>query len=76
MAGVIAHNKAIVSSANARVLVNLISVLLSLTPMNKVLTSNSDNSPPWTPTAVTAITASKADGPSTNPQLAHITVYI
>jgi len=45
MAGVIAHNKAIVSSANARVLVNLISVLLSLTPMNKVLTSHSDNSP-------------------------------
>ena len=31
MAGVIAHNKAIVSSANARVLVTLMIVLLSLT---------------------------------------------
>jgi hypothetical protein len=34
MAGVIAHNKAIVSSANARVLVTLISVLLSLAAIN------------------------------------------
>ncbi len=35
MAGVIAHNKAIVSSANARVLVTLISVLHFLAAMNK-----------------------------------------
>jgi hypothetical protein len=35
MAGVIAHNKAIVSSANARVLATLISVLRFLTTMNK-----------------------------------------
>ena len=37
MAGVIAHNKAIVSSANARVLVTLISVLRFLAAMNKFL---------------------------------------
>ena len=37
MAGVIAHSRAIVSSANARVRVTLMSVLLSLTTMNKVL---------------------------------------
>jgi hypothetical protein len=42
MAGVIAHSRAIVSSANGRVRVTLMSVLLSLTPMNKVLTSNDD----------------------------------
>jgi hypothetical protein len=39
MAGVIAHNKAIVSSANARIVVILISVLLPLTTRNK------DNTP-------------------------------
>ena len=37
MAGVIAHNKAIVSSAHARVLVTLISVLRFLAAMNKFL---------------------------------------
>jgi hypothetical protein len=35
MAGVIAHKKAIVSSANARALVTLISVLRFLAAMNK-----------------------------------------
>ena len=40
MAGVIAHSRAIVSSANARVLVTLISVLLSLTTINNGQTSN------------------------------------
>jgi hypothetical protein len=57
MAGVIAHNKAIVSSANARILVILISVLLPLTTRNKDNTSNFDANPPLTTTAVTVITA-------------------
>jgi hypothetical protein len=59
MAGVIAHNKAIVSSANARILVTLISVLLFLTTTNKLLTSSDHVSPPLTTTAVTVITALK-----------------
>jgi hypothetical protein len=59
MAGVIAHNKAIVSSANARILVTLISVLLFLTTTNELLTSSHDVSPPLTTTAVTVITALK-----------------
>ena len=41
MAGVTAHSRAIASSANARVLVTLMSVLLSQTGMNKDITSNS-----------------------------------
>jgi hypothetical protein len=45
MAGVIAHNQAIVSSANARILVTFISVLLWLTTADKVLTANHDASP-------------------------------
>jgi hypothetical protein len=44
MAGVIAHNKAIVSSANARVLVTLMSVTLSLTTINKDISSAHDAS--------------------------------
>jgi len=40
MAGVMAHNKAIVTSANARILVTLISVLRFLTAMDEVLASN------------------------------------
>ena len=59
MAGVTAHSRAIVSSANARVLVTLISVLRFLTTMNKFLLPTDDVSPPWTTTAVTAITAPK-----------------
>jgi hypothetical protein len=45
MAGVIAHTRAIVSSANARVLVTLMSVLLSVTAMNKDITSDYNLSP-------------------------------
>ena len=55
MAGVIAHNKAIVSSANARVLVTLMSVPFSLTTVNNDQPSNSDDRPSWTTTAVTLI---------------------
>jgi len=58
-AGVTAHRRAIVSSANARILVILISVLLSLTTRNKDSTSNYDVNPPLTTTAVTVITAVK-----------------
>jgi hypothetical protein len=57
MAGVIAHNKAIVSSANARILVTFIRVLLSLTTADKAVTANHDHSPPETTSAVTQITA-------------------
>ena len=59
MAGVIAHNKAIVSSANARVLVTLISVLRFLAAMNKFSLQKNDVSLTRTTTAVTGITASK-----------------
>src|SRR5712692_5414080 len=59
MAGVIAHNKAIVSSANARVLVTLISVLRFLATMNKFSLQKNDVSLTRTTTAVTGITASK-----------------
>jgi len=40
MAGVIAQSRAIVSSAKARILVTLMSVLLSLTRTNKEITAN------------------------------------
>jgi hypothetical protein len=60
MAGVIAHSREIVSSANARVLVTLMSVLLSVTAANKDNASDYNVSPLWTTTAVTAITALKA----------------
>src|SRR5690242_9010874 len=56
MAGVIAHSRAIVSSANARVLVILMSVLLSLTTINNGQPANCDDSPSWATTAVTLIT--------------------
>jgi hypothetical protein len=59
MAGVIAQNRAIVRSTNARVLVNLISVLLPLTTRNKDNACNYDANPPLTTTAVTVITALK-----------------
>jgi hypothetical protein len=62
MAGVIAHSRAIVSNANARILVTFISVLLSLTAINRFFNSNHDVSPPWTTIAVTAITALRAAG--------------
>jgi len=71
IAGVIAQSRAIVSSANARILVTLISVLLSPTAVNKDITSDYDVSPSWTTTAVTAITALKAI--SGNHQLCHET---
>ena len=56
MAGVIAQSRAIVSSANARVLVTLMSVLLSLTTINNGQPANYDDSPSWATTAVTPIT--------------------
>jgi hypothetical protein len=59
MAGVMAHSRAIVSSANARILVILMSVLLPLTRRNKDITASYDVSPPLTMTAVTAITTLK-----------------
>ena len=59
IAGVIAHKRAIVSSAKARVLVTLISVLRFLTSMNKASLQRNDVSPTQTTTAVTGITASK-----------------
>jgi hypothetical protein len=40
MAGVTAHNRAIVSSANARILVTLMSATLPLTSTNELLTTN------------------------------------
>ena len=58
MAGVIAHSRAIVRSANARALVTLMSVLLS-TAVNKDITCDYDVKPRWRATAVTAITALK-----------------
>ena len=58
MAGVIAHSRAIVNSANARTLVTLISVLRFLISMN-VLTIKNNASPTWMATAVTAITVLK-----------------
>jgi hypothetical protein len=57
MAGVTAHNTAIVSSANTRVFVTLMSVLLSLTTINKDTAADYDASLPLTATAVTVITA-------------------
>jgi hypothetical protein len=56
MAGVIAKNRAIIRSTNARVLVNLISVLPSLIMRSRVLTVKGDVMPPKTTTAVTVIT--------------------
>jgi hypothetical protein len=67
MAGVIAHSRAIVSSANARVLVILMIVLLPLTARNKDTTSNYDVSPPLTTTAVTVITALRLTETITQP---------
>jgi hypothetical protein len=61
-AGVTAHNRAIVNSANARILVTLMSVLLPLTTRNKENTSDYNVSPPLTTTAVTVITGPKAHG--------------
>jgi len=58
-AGVTAHRRAIVSSANARILVILISVLLPLTTRNKDNTSNYNVNPPLTTTAVMVITVLK-----------------
>jgi hypothetical protein len=46
MAGVIAHSGAVVSSANARTLVILMSVLLPLARRNKDITANYDVSRP------------------------------
>ena len=60
MAGVIAHSRAIVSSANARVLVTFMIVLLPLTTRNNDTTSNYNLSSPLTMAAVTEITALKA----------------
>ena len=54
-----AHRRAIVSSANARILVILISVLLPLTTRNKDNTSNYNVNPPLTTTAVMVITVLK-----------------
>ena len=63
MAGVTAHSSAIANSANARILVTLMSVLASQTTMNKHITSNSA-------TAVTVITPLKAIfGATTNPAM-------
>jgi len=56
MAGVIAHSRATVSSANARVLVTLVIVLL-LTTLNKVLAAKDNVIPAWTGAAVTPVTA-------------------
>jgi len=56
MAGVIAQSRAIVRSTNARVLVNLISVLPSLTTTSRVLTAKGDVIQRKTTTAVTVIT--------------------
>jgi hypothetical protein len=56
MAGVIAHSRAIVSSAKARILVTLISVLLILTAMDEFSLQMNVRSTLAT-TAVTGITA-------------------
>ena len=57
MAGVIAHNRAIVSSTNARVRVIFMIVLLPLTTRNNDTASNYNLSSPLTMAAVTVITA-------------------
>jgi hypothetical protein len=67
IAGVIAQSRAIVSSAKARVRVTIIRVLLSLTTMNEVLTFNEYAIPPWTTSAVTAITQLKQRMATTYP---------
>ena len=59
MAGVIAHNSAIDSSANARVLVTFMIVLLSLTARNNDTTSNYNLNSRLTTAAVTVITGLK-----------------
>ena len=56
IAGVIAHSKAIVSSANARVLVIFMIVLLPLTTRNNGYYSNYNLSSPLTMADVTVIT--------------------
>ena len=57
IAGVIAHNRAIVSSANPRVLVIFMIVLLPLTTRNKDTASHYNLSSLLTMAAVTVITA-------------------
>jgi len=57
MAGVMAHNKAIVSSANARILVTLISVLRLLTVMDEFSLRTNNLRLTFATTAVTGITA-------------------
>jgi len=47
MAGVMAHKKAIVSSANARVLVTFISVLRFLTAMDRFSLQTNNVGRPW-----------------------------
>lgn len=59
MAGVIAHNRAIDSSANARVLVTFMIVLLPLTARNNDTTSNYNLNSRLTTAAVTVITGLK-----------------
>ena len=61
MAGVIAHSRAIVSSAKARPLVIFMIVLLQLTTRSNHTTSNYNLSSPSTTTAVIMITARKAE---------------
>jgi len=63
MAGVIAHRRAIVSSANARVLVTFMIVLLPLTTRNNDTTSNYNLSSPLTMAAVTEITHRRDQAP-------------
>ena len=57
MAGVIAHSKAIISSANARILVTFMIVLLPLTTRNNDTPSSDNLSSTLTMSAVTVITA-------------------
>jgi hypothetical protein len=57
MAGVIAHSRAIVSSAKARILVTLISVLLFLTAMDEFSLQTNNVRSTLATTAVTGITA-------------------
>ena len=57
MAGVTAHNSAIVSSANARVRVIFMIVLLPLTTRSNDTSSSYDHSSTLTMAAVTVITA-------------------
>ena len=56
MAGVMAHNEAIVSSANARVLVSFISVLRFPTAKDEFSLQTKNVRSTWTTTAVTGIT--------------------